>query len=593
MSSDTTEPISFSCPNCQKRLKAPSKLAGQKLACPKCQAQLRVPGIVALENQDDEWLSLDADPAAPEIVNAKPPAGPPSTTATPKPTPANADVDEFQLAPLEANGTVSRNSKPVSEGMPVSEKASSTQRSVFDDDLPDLMPIDAAKLPPPVSADIFGDQPPAKKPAKPTGPGPRKPAPKSKAEPLPFPDAGLPDMALPDIELPDFPDELSQAAPNSNAKPKGKPLLSGSLEQLSMESAAADFSVPQVEEFRFACKVCGTFLYESESRVGQKTQCPDCHSEFRIPKPPVKKKQNDIKLDEGPGVTFAPITSQSVRNQDSSKNKSDEILERAAEAVERERKEIDDVSGSFDSKRWISLIFGFLRDPMVIVAAVGIGVASAAWYFAISAAPGMMGLEGTPAILVSIGLFLVFCIPIYGATCMCGLSILTMAANRSPKVTEWPFLRIGESIGECAMVLATIMIGSIPGGMIGALTNVLGAHPMIMTGFTLIGIWGVAPILLLCMIDNGSIFEPYSKGVFKSIRQFSDAWGAMYMQSGLAFFAIWSLIFAAIQKDSVGDVILGLLSPFVCFFIFNQYGVLAGRISSVTEMGFEGDFSED
>jgi hypothetical protein len=43
----------------------------------------------------------------------------------------------------------------------------------------------------------------------------------------------------------------------------------------------------------------------------------------------------------------------------------------------------------------------------------------------------------------------------------------------------------------------------------------------------------------------------------------------------------------------MGDFVLGFALPLICFFLFNQYGVLAGRISDVTEMGFEGDFSAD
>jgi hypothetical protein len=33
--------------------------------------------------------------------------------------------------------------------------------------------------------------------------------------------------------------------------------------------------------------------------------------------------------------------------------------------------------------------------------------------------------------------------------------------------------------------------------------------------------------------------------------------------------------------------------PLFVFFVMNQYGLLAGRLSDITELGFEGDFSQD
>jgi hypothetical protein len=45
--------------------------------------------------------------------------------------------------------------------------------------------------------------------------------------------------------------------------------------------------------------------------------------------------------------------------------------------------------------------------------------------------------------------------------------------------------------------------------------------------------------------------------------------------------------------NSMITAVFGLLLPLGLFFIANQYGVLAGRISDITSLGFEGDFSQD
>ena len=116
---------------------------------------------------------------------------------------------------------------------------------------------------------------------------------------------------------------------------------------------------------------------------------------------------------------------------------------------------------------------------------------------------------------------------------------------------------------------------------------------MVALAFVLIGIWGLTPILLLSMINNNSIFEPYSKAVLNSIKSHPEAWGAMYLQTAAALVVFFLLIVLLSMQRLFGDFLSGLTLPFACFFVFNQYGVLAGRISHVTEIGFEGDFSED
>ena len=95
------------------------------------------------------------------------------------------------------------------------------------------------------------------------------------------------------------------------------------------------------------------------------------------------------------------------------------------------------------------------------------------------------------------------------------------------------------------------------------------------------------------MIDNGAMTQPYSKPVFDSIKAFSDAWGAMYMQSGLAFGLLFCVMILAELQSPVGSIFLGLAIPFTTFFVLNQYGVLGGRISQATNLGFDGDFSDD
>ncbi|MEQ1830944.1 MAG: hypothetical protein ABL921_33670 [Pirellula sp.] len=379
--------------------------------------------------------------------------------------------------------------------------------------------------------------------------------------------------------------------PEAKAKKSSKSLVDDV--QLTSPALGDDFAIPEDDEFRFTCRVCGTLLYANLSRIGTSTRCPDCYSEFIVPKPAAKQKVADVKLDETVQVKLAPVDAKNSRESYSPNGDTKEILEKATVEANRERAEIEEVNYAFDTHRWIGLIFGFLRDPMVVTAAIVLGLITSAWLFSIEAMGTLIKVAPALALVARVVIFCVLFIPISGSICLCGIAVLTMAANRSPKVTDWPFGKISESIGDCMMVLTSILIASIPGVVLGGMVTALGANPVIAIGFTLASIWGFAPILLLSMINNSSLFEPYSKSVVTSIQEFGDAWGAMYIQSGLAYGVLFAFTAVASMRGVGGEIALGLVLPIITFFIFNQFGVLAGRISRATQLGFDGDFSDD
>ena len=587
MSNDRPELLNFACPQCQKNLRAPSSLAGKKLACPKCSASIRVPGVISVNNDDDDWLKLDMVESVDEQPTTKP-------VRDPKTLPGKAIAPLKEAAPAKTSDTVTGAGSSVgagSSGGPGYEAAarneddefrlepvsppSKVSRSVFEDDFPDLIPTESSPLPSTLPSELDAI-PSAKKKAEP----------KKMAQPR----ANLKSESRPGSS------GNSKHKPNSNTTDsKPKPLLVGSLDEMILETPALgdSFVVPNDEEFRFACKICGTFLYANKSRIGSKTRCPDCHSQFVVPKPFVKPTPKEFKLEEMPSVKFAPIDAENSKALTHQDVNTREILDRAKVEADRDRDELEDINFVFDTKRWMGLILGFLRDPLVVTAMVILGLVSSAWFFSMAAFGSVIEASEKTAFVARVVIFAVFLLPIGGVICLCGLPVLVMAANRAPRVAEWPFSRLGESIGECMMVIVTLVIAIIPGGMLGALTTSLGANPLIAAGAVMLGIWGLSPILLLSMINNSSAFEPYSQVVIGTIKKYGDAWGAMYIQSGIAY-ALFFIFMAVASLNGVeGDIVCGLVLPFFAFFIFNQLGVLAGRISQATEMGFEGDFSGD
>ena len=517
MTVESDQSLSFQCPHCNKRLRAPKTLAGKNLACPKCSTKITVPASADTETADDEWLQLDKLKTRPEVRQ-------------------DQTIGSASLA-------------------------KSQPKSVFDDDLPELMPLEGPTAIPHLPADL----------------------------------------ELPDIDLEDLGASLVDpiSAPSvsrtntSGVKPLKKSRLD-SLDDLKLETNALgdNFVLPPNDEFSFPCRICGSLLYSLESRAGTSIRCPDCYSELTIPKPVRRaKKQPPVSMDDLPSVALQPIDAKS--NKGNVPVSSDEILEKASQALEEETRTSSDYGGGFDTQRWLQLILGFMRDPWVVASTVGLGLCTGAWLFAICLMGTWIEMDATQALIARIAIFGILFIPIAGAICLCGLCVLTMAANRSPRVEQWPISRMGDAIGEGFLLIAALIIASIPGGAIGGLVAGLNAHPLVAAAMLMLGIWAFTPFLLLSMIDNGSITQPYSKQVIDSIKLFPDAWGAMYMQSALAFGILFCVLILAELQSPLGSFFLGLVLPFSAFFVLNQYGVLGGRISQATNLGFEGDFSDD
>jgi hypothetical protein len=360
------------------------------------------------------------------------------------------------------------------------------------------------------------------------------------------------------------------------------------------EAALREFFQPaDDEDFTFPCKVCGTLIYATVSRVGKMTRCPDCHSEFSVPAKPKKKKAPELRLDDQVAdVKLAPVEGPGIRENALGTTKTKEMLDKAAVALQTEREEIDPVTMNFDSRRWMRMIFGFLRDPGVLIVTIVLGILTGIWLYSIDAV-GHSDMSPLKIGLTQMVIFGVFFIPITWSILMLMLAILPMAADQKPRVEDWPFGRLFETFGEVMMIVVAAALASVPGGIVASALSSLIGISFISGVLVLLSICAFTPILLLGMIDNGRITGAISKEVIQSISLKQDAWAAMYFQTGGAFFLLAVLGGIARMTAPAAYFVFGAMIPFLCFFIANQYGLLAGRISDVTELGFEGDFSDD
>ena len=64
------------------------------------------------------------------------------------------------------------------------------------------------------------------------------------------------------------------------------------------------------------------------------------------------------------------------------------------------------------------------------------------------------------------------------------------------------------------------------------------------------------------------------------------------MQTGIGFVLYFVCTQIGILQGTAFFAVAGFFFPWFICVLANQYGVLAGRVSDVTELGYEGDFSE-
>jgi hypothetical protein len=318
-------------------------------------------------------------------------------------------------------------------------------------------------------------------------------------------------------------------------------------------------------------------------------QCPDCHSQFEAPPPPIKRAAKPAR----PTVAADPMEvrfkneTPPVRPVGTGTKATQDLLDRAKEELDDAPEDGGETSYDFDTRGWLMRSFSFLFDPGLILIAIASGVFSAGlllavWWF-LQQSEATRGLGSLLGILIGAGIG----IPLISALLTNGLAVLESSANRLKRVQEWPMFNPVEWFGEIACVVVAFLLAALPGGLLALLAQYLGGGTVMMLGGYLLSVWLFFPPLLLSMLDLQSVFRPYSRDVYQSFRSRGEAWGACYMMTalGLAGFYLVSILTATMGWKY--PVILGAILPWTMFYLFQQYGVLASRISDITNLGFE------
>ncbi len=389
-----------------------------------------------------------------------------------------------------------------------------------------------------------------------------------------------------DFDINDF--DLTEV--KNTPKAKTNEFAKSELDAISAALQAAD-SVD--EEFRYSCKVCGTAMYARTSEIGNMTRCPDCYAEFSIPRPIPKsnaKKAAPIpRADADLDVALQSSVVDVTRDEKRVKSQADEYLKRAEQDIDKDVEEKKYETYDFDTFTAFQKAFGFLNDPAVWILAAVPGFLIGLVFIAIkfmTAKNAQLGFVGGAAVLFMFGL------PLLAGCLVNGLAILEASANRQRKVSQWPLYNLGDALGETVMLVIVLTFAAIPGGILGWILSVMniGGVSLILP---LVSIWFLFPIMLLGVLDNGSMMQPVSSDVLRSMSRRGDFWGAMYLWNAFATLILFMALYWCIYASSYPLVIAGaILLPFMVYFMFRQIGNLAVGIADVTDLEFEDEEDE-
>lgn len=621
------EVFDFQCPKCGKRLKAGAAFAGRRVKCPKCSQPVSVPG----ERQsapppagsvDPSPVSVDPSKAANSPLQAAPLKSVPVVSADDDwlnlGGPAIADLSERQQA-VEENKLskererVARRNKEQQRQLRAPQvtaeslEQASQQRlrgqqplpsgggrvEDLEDDLPGLAPVHAegkstargsAKSPaagqPEVKRSIFDDDLPELSEL-------HAPTPSKSADKLLANHAGIELSELDNLStlVPDLgsvPAVRGKSSGKTAARPAGKSTGQSGLPALFDDKQADGGAEDKDPEYRIECKACGTAQYVRLSLQGKKIKCPDCYLEFKIPPPPPgwssKKKAKlqltgeDIPLSAAEELNHAEVLQ-------SQRTRTAQMLQKAKQQVSED--DLDSLyDGDFDTAGFVQRTFGFFKDPVAVAHVIGYGFVFAG-LFALGqfAANNLESTDGRRLLLLTvIGAPLagmLFALPMLNG----GLALLESVANRQKRVSEWPGFNLFDNAGDIAAITIALLAALMPGYLIGSWLSGEGAGAgRIQIGGMMVTTFALFPILLLSMLDNGSVFAPLSNSVFRSLSEAAEAWGGYYLKTLIAFSGTMLLWLLLLGKHEALAAAAGFLLPLLVFFTCQQMGALADAI---------------
>ncbi|MEZ6100575.1 MAG: hypothetical protein R3E01_16525 [Pirellulaceae bacterium] len=280
-------------------------------------------------------------------------------------------------------------------------------------------------------------------------------------------------------------------------------------------------ALPNFEtEFRFGCSVCGTSLSAPRSHVGKQIRCPDCHSSVTVPQPVVAKPKRQPQLDPAFNIPAAPTAPNTVHA-----DIAHQLLADAAKHVDEQAAKLP--KGPKRPFRESIIGFGFYGATLALWLAFTCGLSlEHVLISVINDLTDSLSFASIIAIFVSaIASFVAIAMIIIISNYLLAIVIQTSAGYDRMESGPESFGMV-EWIWNSFFVVNALAFSCLPGGLIAA--PVGGILPIFIWTIPLVSAMFLLPLVLSSMLHENSRIQPYSAGIFATLRTHSSAWFAAY-----------------------------------------------------------------
>ena len=342
-------------------------------------------------------------------------------------------------------------------------------------------------------------------------------------------------------------------------------------------------------EYRVKCKVCDSILFVKPSQAGSVIQCSDCHTRIKVPPPPSPTKPkrrtgssnaaaaagngdaNRRQPDGGPslgpaiaggalggGVTFKGPAA--PRAADPYQKSAAELLDEASRAEADEPEEDYEVP---DIKAWLVGVLSIFADIGVIAHLCILAVAGSL----IAAVINMMNHPILALLLMPVGF-------VFGLIVLsCGLAILESTANDNRSVEDWPSVDPGLWFENAWVTGVATLVSGLP---VYLMFSYLFGPRMVTVAATMASIYVFFPFVLLSILDAGSVFQPFSAEVARSVNRCQEPWGGLYFTAAIVFGLVF---FAFVISGWLGAMIGSLVAITAAVAGTFTYFAMIGRLA--------------
>lgn len=308
-------------------------------------------------------------------------------------------------------------------------------------------------------------------------------------------------------------------------KPVAKKIEPGEAYDLALaEESSIDALLSEDLLFGFSCRVCQTMQSVPRAWVGRQLTCPDCGTQLIVPLPPPAATKAKV-VAEDPKISLAaaaPIPQQHVVNVD-------KLMTAAHQKLEAEaRKKPKPIKRPF-----VSGVYSYPFHPLSLIYLTLISFLGALEFVLVRMT---MELNAGPESVLGIPLMILaslVAIPMMGVWFGFLLKTIHWTSLGYPGIGESPGFDFFEFLRSALFIINALGVSAMPGLLLGLATQ----RQLVGFGLMALSIFLLYPFVILSMIDEDSLFVPYSRFIHQTLGSVRKGWVKFYL-SALGIYAV-------------------------------------------------------